>query len=64
MSAVAKKNARTALWVSIGLTLALYGLPLGQTLSYPLVLLSTLAHELGHGIAALMVGNDCVFSLG
>ena len=58
MSAVAKKNARTALWVSIGLTLALYWLPLGRTLSYPLVLLSTLAHELGHGIAALMVGND------
>ena len=58
MSAVAKKNARTALWVSIGLTVALYALPLGQTLAYPLVLLSTLAHELGHGIAALMVGND------
>ena len=55
---MAKKNARTALWVSIGLTVALYWLPLGDTLAYPLVLLSTLAHELGHGIAALMVGND------
>ncbi len=38
-------------------TIALYWLPMGQTLAYPLVLLSTLAHELGHGIAALMVGG-------
>ena len=58
MSSVANKNARTALWISIGLTVALYWLPLGVQLAYPLVLLSTLAHELGHGIAALMVGND------
>ena len=30
---------------------------MGRALAYPLVLLSTLAHELGHGIAALMVGG-------
>ncbi len=58
MGSNANNKARTALWVSIGLTIALYWLPLGSTLAYPLVLLSTLAHELGHGIAAMMVGND------
>jgi len=58
MSSLSGQSARTALWVSIGLTVTLYWLPLGSTLAYPLVLLSTLAHELGHGIAALMVGND------
>jgi len=44
--------------VSIALTIALYWLPLGTTLAYPLVLLSTLAHELGHGIAAMLVGCE------
>ena len=58
MASTSNNKARTALWVSIGLTMALYWLPLGSTLAYPLILLSTLAHELGHGIAAMMVGND------
>lgn len=31
--------------------------PFGTTLAYPLVLLSTLAHEMGHGIAAILVGG-------
>ena len=58
MSSISSRQARTALVVSIGLTVALYWLPLGSTLAYPLVLLSTLAHELGHGIAAILVGCD------
>lgn len=39
-------------------TLALYLIPFGRFLAYPLMLLSTLVHELGHGIAALVVGGE------
>src|SRR5262245_35106628 len=35
----------------------LYALPYGRTIAWPLVLLSTLAHELGHGIAAALLGG-------
>ena len=44
--------------LAIGITIALYFIPFGQALAYPLLLLSTVAHELGHGIAALLVGRD------
>ncbi|MEE2787553.1 MAG: M50 family metallopeptidase [Myxococcota bacterium] len=33
-----------------------YVIPYGRTIAYPLVLLSTLVHEMGHGIAAIIVG--------
>ncbi len=56
MSSLRNRQARSALMISVGLTLFLYWVPLGDALAYPLVLLSTLAHELGHGIAAMMVG--------
>jgi hypothetical protein len=55
-----KATARQTLWVllgSIGLTVLLYVVPYGRRLGWPLVLLSTLAHELGHGITALLVGG-------
>ncbi len=48
------------LWLlvaSIGLTVVLYVVPFGRTLARPLVLLSTLAHELGHGLAAILAGG-------
>lgn len=51
-----KKWVWTALAVVV--TILLYYLPYGQILAYPLLLLSTVAHELGHGIAALLVGRD------
>ena len=39
---------------SILLTVLLfYVIPYGRTIGYPLILLSTLAHEMGHGIAAI-----------
>jgi hypothetical protein len=38
-------------------TAVLYGVPFGRTLAWPLVLLSTLAHELGHGLTALFLGG-------
>ena len=33
-----------------------YVIPYGRTVAYPLMLLSTLAHEMGHGIAAMLTG--------
>jgi hypothetical protein len=48
--------ARTVFVVSVGVTGALYALPQLRALAYPLLLLSTLVHELGHGLAAVLVG--------
>ena len=49
------------LLLSIVLTLLLYFVvPYGRLIGYPLVLLSTLAHELGHGLAAVLVGGEFV----
>ena len=56
MATLSKRRARTALLFSVIITIGIYLLPLGGLIAYPLVLLSTLAHELGHGIAAMMVG--------
>lgn len=52
------RRARGALIASAALTLALYAIPFGGFLIYPLLLLSTLAHELGHGLAALATGGS------
>lgn len=51
-------RARNALLWSAGITLALYLIPYGEYVAYPLLLLSTLVHELGHGIAAMIVGGS------
>lgn len=51
-------RARLVLGVSIVVTAFLYLVPYGRTLAYPLMLLSTLAHELGHGVTALLVGGS------
>jgi hypothetical protein len=52
------RTARTALVISVVLTIALYAVPYGHHLAYPLMLLSTLVHELGHGIAAILMGGE------
>ncbi len=52
------KGTRAALWASVALTALLYVVPYGHIVGYPLVWLSTFAHELGHGITALLVGHD------
>jgi hypothetical protein len=49
-------DARWFMLLAVGLTVVLYLVPYGQYLAYPLVLLSTLAHEMGHGLAAALVG--------
>jgi Peptidase M50B-like len=50
-------GTRTVLLVSAAITLALYVIPLGHLIARPLLLLSTLAHEMGHGITALLLGG-------
>lgn len=51
-------RARMVLLVSLVLTAILYLVPYAQVLAYPLMLLSTLAHEMGHGLTALLVGGS------
>jgi hypothetical protein len=53
----APHGSRMVLLVSAALTLVLYAIPYGDVLARPLVLLSTLAHEMGHGLAALLLGG-------
>jgi len=50
-------GTRSFLLVSAAITLALYVVPYGQVLARPLLLLSTLAHEMGHGLTALLLGG-------
>jgi hypothetical protein len=50
-------SALQVLLVSAGVTALLYLIPYGDVIGRPLVLLSTLVHELGHGIAAVLVGG-------
>jgi hypothetical protein len=52
-----ESRTRTFLLVSVAITLVLYLIPYGQILARPLLLLSTLAHEMGHGLTALLLGG-------
>jgi hypothetical protein len=47
-----------ALVASAAVTVLLYVVPYGRYVIYPLVLISTLVHELGHGVAAVIVGGE------
>ena len=51
-------KTRSYLVGSAILTGTLYVIPFGDIIAYPLLLLSTLAHEMGHGITAELVGGD------
>ncbi len=51
-----KNNTRWFLIGSVAVTAALYVIPFGRMIAYPLILLSTLVHEMGHGLSALAVG--------
>lgn len=42
---------------SVMVTLVLYTVPALHSIAYPLLLLSTYAHEMGHGVAAWLVGG-------
>jgi len=54
---VGSHGARGILLGSVAVTLLLYVIPFGRLIGLPLVLLSTLAHELGHGLTALLLGG-------
>ena len=56
----APKGAIAVLFACIACTLALPHIPGGRWAWWPLMLLSTLVHELGHGLAAVFVGGDFV----
>lgn len=53
-------RARWVLVASAAVTLGLYLVPHGHYLAYPLILISTLVHELGHGVAAMLVGSEFI----
>lgn len=52
------QQARLVLLASVVTTLLLYIVPHGRYLAYPLMLLSTLAHEMGHGVTAMLLGQN------
>lgn len=52
------RAAWLALLLATGLTLLLYMIPYGRWALYPLLLISTVVHELGHGLVALAVGGQ------
>ncbi len=51
-------GADLALVLSVAVTIVVYELPFARTIAWPLILLSTFAHELGHGLAALLLGGQ------
>lgn len=52
------RSARTALALSVVATLALPHIPVLNIVWLPLMWLSTVIHELGHGVAALLLGGE------
>lgn len=53
-----RKGPAKVFAVSVLVTALLYVVPYGHTIGWPLVLVSTLAHELGHGLAAAALGGS------
>lgn len=53
-------KARLVVLIAVLLTAALYVVPYGFFVAYPLFLLSTFAHEMGHGLVAEIVGGDFI----
>lgn len=54
----ARDRARLLLLAAVATTVAVYAIPLLRPLAWPLLLLSTVAHELGHGVTALAAGGS------
>jgi hypothetical protein len=55
-TSIVNKTSRIVILASV-LTLFLYFVPFLSPIAYPFILLSTLVHEMGHGIAAILVGG-------
>ena len=61
METDAPSDTNRARWFLLGsvlVTVALYAVPFGWYVAYPLVLLSTYVHELAHGLAATALGGQ------
>lgn len=55
---VTARRSAIALVSSVVLTAVLFFVPALELVAYPLLLLSTFVHEMGHGIAAILVGGN------
>jgi len=51
-------STRFVLLVSLAVTVLLYAIPFGRFLARPFLILSTLVHEMGHGVTALLLGGS------
>ena len=51
-------SSRTLLILAIAAIAVIWRLPYGQLALYPFSLLATYAHEMGHGLTALLVGGE------
>lgn len=51
-------EARGVLLASLAITGILWIIPFGDLIGYPLLLVSTYVHEMGHGLAALLTGGS------
>jgi hypothetical protein len=56
--ALVERRTRWFLLGSVAITAALYLVPYGIFINLPLIWLSTLAHELGHGFTAALLGGN------
>ena len=57
MTAGPRGRAPRIFAASVLITALLYVVPYGRTIAWPLVLMSTLAHELAHGLTAALLGG-------
>ena len=57
MTADPRDRAPRIFAASVLITALLYIVPFGRTIAWPLVLVSTLAHELAHGLTAALLGG-------
>ena len=51
-------HQRTLLLLSTLTIVVIWQLPYGRQILYPLTLLATFAHEMGHGLTAMLVGEQ------
>ena len=60
MTEARRNEIMTGIAVSIVVTVVLYAVPYGHVIGRPLIWLSTFAHEMGHGLAAILTGGTFV----
>lgn len=52
------RGFRVAFWAAVAITLAVHLMPFADVVGRPLVWLSVLVHELGHGVGGMLGGGD------